>query len=142
MPDSGQPAFVRALDKHFQQADAFNQSPYAFVPVPATRESRSGWLQEFQTRPRVLCSFFLPDISSPASLILSVKTFNWMKSQLAEDSTPHVVAFVKNAKEQGNLATFQQLLDPELEVGTFREGDQADLQKYVEIVSRCPIPQP
>jgi uncharacterized protein (DUF2126 family) len=141
MPDSGQPVFVKALDKHFQQADAFNQSPYTFVPVPSARDSRSGWIQEFQNRPKVLCAFFLPDISSPASLILSVKTLNWMKSQLSEGAAPHVVAIVKNAKEQGNLATFQQLLDSSVEVGTFRDGNPADLQKYVDIVANCPIPQ-
>jgi hypothetical protein len=141
MPDSGQTVFVKALEKHFQNADTFNQSPYAFVTVPSTREDRASWMLEFENRPKVLCSFFMPDISSPASLMLSVKTLNWMKSQMGNYGQPHVVAIIKNAKEQGNFATFQQLLDSSSEIGTFRDGNQPDIQKYAEIVAKCPIPQ-
>jgi hypothetical protein len=65
-----------------------------------------------------------------------------MQSQMTGIGHPHVVAVIKNAKEQGNFATFQQFVESNVEVGTFRDGNQGDVQRYADIVTKYPIPAP
>jgi hypothetical protein len=137
MPDSGQTVFIKALEKSFQTGDGFKQPPLQFVTVATGRQNRSGWLLEYQSRPVIICAFFFPDLSSGSSVLFSIRTFNWMKSQLADLKMPHVVGWIKTAADLTNFEQFKAHLEPGNEASTFTEGNQNDIQKYVAIVQKA-----
>jgi hypothetical protein len=137
MPDSGQSVFVKALEKSLHSPDSFKQPPFQFIPVATGRQSRSGWLLEFQSRPVILCSFFFPDLTSGSSVLFSIRTFNWMKSQLGDLKPPHVVGYIKTATDLTNFEQFKSHLEPGNEASTFTEGNQNDVQKYAAIVQKA-----
>jgi len=136
MPDSGQTVFQKAMERSFHQ-DSFSQSPYQFVPISTSRESRTSWLLEYQNRPKVVCSFFFPDLSSASSVLFSIRTLNWMKSQLGKTTPPRIVGFIKNAKDVTNFELLKSYLEPGIEATTFSDGNQTDIQKYVEVIQKC-----
>lgn len=137
MPDSGQTIFIKSIEKCFYSVGGFNQTPFSFIPVPTSREKRKGWIDEYTNHPRVIASFFFVDISSPASVLLSVKTLNWMRSQMVDLTPPHVVAYVKNPKDMINFTTLKEYLAPGVEASTFNDTNSTDIQKYVEYVTGC-----
>lgn len=140
MPDSGQTVFVKSIEKCFYSVGGFNQNPFSFVAVPSDRESRRTWASEYENQPRVVASFFFVDVSSPASVLLSVKVVNWLRSQLRqEDPQPHVVACVKNPKEMTNFTQLKENLAPGIEVATFNDQTQSDIQRYVEYISASAV---
>jgi hypothetical protein len=136
MPDSGQSAFAKSMERSFH-TDSFTQSPYQFVPISSSRESRSSWLLEYENRPKVVCSFFFPDLTSASSVLFSVRTLNWMKSQLGKTPPPRVIGFIKNAKDVTNFELLKSYLEPDSDTMTYSDGNQADIQKCVEYVQRC-----
>ena len=140
MPDSGQTVFIKSIEKCFYSVGGFNQNPFAFVAVPSDRESRRTWLAEYEKQPRVVASFFFVDVSSPASVLLSVKTANWLRSQLGkDDAQPHLIACVKNPKEMTNFTSLKEMLAPGVEVATFNDQTQSDIQRYVEYISASAV---
>jgi hypothetical protein len=131
MPDSGQSTFAKTMER------SFTQSPYQFVPVSSSRDSRSSWLLEYENRPKVVCSFFFPDLTSASSVLFSVRTLNWMKSQLGKTQPPRIIGFIKNAKDVTNFELLKTYLEPDVDAITYSDGNQADVQKCVEYVQRC-----
>ncbi|OHS95274.1 hypothetical protein TRFO_02282 [Tritrichomonas foetus] len=138
MPDSGQSVFIKMIEKCFVNAGGFNQNPFVFTAVSTDREDRKNWINEYTTQPNVIASFFFVDISTPAAVLLSVKTLNWMCSQMAEgQDPPHVVGLVRNPKESNNFTQLKDYLAHGVEANTFNDNNQADIQKYVEYINAC-----
>jgi hypothetical protein len=135
MPDSGQATFAKAMERSFH-GDTSNQPSFQFVPISTTRDSRSAWLLEYENRPKVVCSFFFPDLTSPSSVLFSVRTLNWMNSQLGKITPPKIVGFIKNAKDVTNFELLKSYLEPGTEATTFSDGSQTDIQKHVALVQK------
>ena len=137
MPDSGQNVFIKMIEKCFVNTGTFNQNQFVFYAVPTDRSDRENWVKEFTEQPNVIGSFFFVDVSSTASILLSVKTLNWMISQMGDQDLPHVVGLVKNPKESTNFTQLKEYLPPEIESSTFNDNNAQDIQKYVEYVNNC-----
>jgi hypothetical protein len=142
MPDSGQSVFIACLERGLHSADSFKPPPFQFVPVPAGHQSRSAWPLEFQSRPAGICSFFFPDLSSGPSVLLSVRTFNWMRSQLRGLKPPRVVGFIRTASDLANFELFKGYLEAGADAATFAEGSQNDLQKFASSIQTAAAAAP
>lgn len=134
MPDSGQSSFIKALEKCFGNVGGFNQNPYAFFEADTNRDSRNTWIEEYTNQPQVICAFFFVDVSSSASVLLSAKAYNWMKSQLGDQAPPILVANVKNQLEKTNFPLIAENL-PDVEVYEFVDTNTQQIQKMLEIIT-------
>lgn len=136
MPDSGHSNFIKAIEKYFYPVGGFNQNPFVFTAVPTDRASRSTWVECYSSPPKVITAFFFADVSSPASVLLSIKTFNWLRSQIIDNNPqPQIVACAKNPKQMTNFTMLKEHLPAGIEASTFNEQIQTDIQKYVEFIT-------
>ncbi|EAY08921.1 hypothetical protein TVAG_464690 [Trichomonas vaginalis G3] len=136
MPDRGQQAFADLMNKTFMTT-AFSQITYSFVVVDSSRISRKGWPKQYTQNDNVFISFFFPDFSSPGASLLSLKSLNWLNSQLKDQPKPIVIAKAKNAKEKPNLNTFQNQLSKDVTVYIPIDNGVEDTKNYYEYVKNA-----
>ena len=134
MPDSGQEAFVSAMKDCFQKIGGHLENLFFFIVVPSERSYRPNWAKEYSNHTKVVASFFFADLTSNASILLSIKSYNWLRSQLVDRTPPNIVGHVKTEKETSNFMTMKEKLPPGVEASTFDENNQSDVQKYLEFI--------
>ena len=135
MPECGQSNFVKTMEKHFGNIGYFDQT-FSFVIVPPQRDKRVEWVDQY-SQPRVIASFFFADISSQAEALLSIKTLNWLTSQLVEQEPPFIVGYIKSQKDESNFAFLKRSLSLKYESSTFLEKDEANIQKFIDYINKC-----
>lgn len=59
--------------------------------------------------------------------------------QLGKIAPPRIVGFIQNAKDVTNFELFKSSLEPGTEAATFTDGNQTDIQKYVDIIQKSSI---
>ncbi|EAY17012.1 hypothetical protein TVAG_296910 [Trichomonas vaginalis G3] len=135
LPDRGQQQFADSLNKTFMTT-AFSQITYSFVVADSSRLSRKQWPKLYSEYENVFITFYFPDLSSPGQTLLSVKSLNWLLTQLKpEDPKPIIIAKAKNAKEKPNLLTFQDRIPDDIQLYTPVDGEIEDAKKYYEMVN-------
>lgn len=137
MPDSGQTPFIKTMEKSFSNTGGFNQNSVNFIAVSTDRSDRKNWVDEYTNQTNVIGSFFFVDVSSPSSALLSVKTLNWMMSQIDDKEPPLVVGYVKTQNHSINFKTLTDYLPPELQTDQFIETNQQDVQRLIDYVAKC-----
>ena len=137
MPDSGQTAFIKSVEKSFSSTSGFNQTNVAFLAVSTDRVERVNWVSQYTSNPNCIASFFFVDVTSPSSALLSLKTLNWMISQMGDIEKPLVVGYVKTQNHSINFKTLKDYLDPEMATDQFHETNQADVARFIEYISKC-----
>lgn len=133
MPDRGQQQFADSLNKTFMTT-AFSQISYSFNVIDSSRMARKNWPKQYTQNENVFISFFFPDFSSPGQTLLSIKSFNWLLSQLKEEPKPIVIAKAKNPKEKPNFNSFQDQLPKDIEVYVPVDNGMEDAKKYYEYI--------
>ena len=136
MPDCDQNSTQELLSKTFMTT-AFSQLSYAFVAQGTSRFDRANWASAYTEDVKCLLSFFFVDLSSPGSVLLSLKTLNWFLSQIPDKEKPVVVAKVKNQKQQPNLQTLQETITPGLELLVLNGNNQQETQKIIQRVQQA-----
>ncbi|KAK8893272.1 hypothetical protein M9Y10_021689 [Tritrichomonas musculus] len=136
MPDAGQTNFVKSIQGCFSDI-GMKEGPFVFYLAPTEREYRTSWIEEYDKHERVIASFFFVDVSSVSGVLFSVKTFNWMRSQLIDQPPPHIVGLVRDQNELNNFSLLKEKLSPGIGVSTFNDLNPSDIQKYIEYITGC-----
>ena len=134
MPDSGQQQAADLLKKTFVN-NAFSQIQYIFNVVPSSRAERLSWPQEYKNYENVLLVLFYVDCSTPGSVLLSLKSVNWLTSQIEDGKKPIVIAKPRNQKESSNLQTLQDQLPNNLTLLIIKDNTQQEQQKLLDLVN-------
>ena len=136
MPDSGQNQAADILKKTFIN-NAFSQIQYVFNVEPTSREARLSWPQEYKSYENVLLSLFFADCSTPGSVLLSLKTLNWLTSQIDDSKKPVLVAKPRNQKEMTNVQTLKEQMPNNLSLLIIKDNSQQELQKLVDTITQA-----
>lgn len=135
LPDRGQQAFADSMNKTFMTT-AFSQITYNFLVADSSRMARKQWPKLITENENTFITFYFPDLSTPGQTLLSLKSLNWLLTQLKpEDPKPIIIARAKNAKEKPNLLTFQERVPSDLTVYLPIDGGIEDTKKYYEMVN-------
>jgi len=134
MPDSGQSFFINQMKRNFSQFGSFSQIVYSFIPIGTSRDSRSTWADELGKYENLICAFFFADVSSTGSSLLSIKTYNWLKSQIESKVTLKLVVQIRNPKDLTYFQFFQEEMGPGIEAITYSESQPSDFQKLNDII--------
>lgn len=134
LPDAGQAAFVDQMQKQFVTT-TFSQTTYAFVPVNTSRAARENWPDEYENNENVIASFFFCDISSPGSVLLSIKTYNWLISQLVDKPAPYLVAKNKTMLDNTNFTDLKKSMSDGVEIYQYADPTQQEFQKLADIIT-------
>ena len=135
MPDSGQNSFITQMRRIYSQVGNFSPVNYYFNPIDTSREKRGDWIKEYSAKENVIMSFFFADLSTNGSVLLSIKTYNWLRSQIDEQIPLKIVVLVKNPKDMNSFSFLQENMGPGIEALTFSDSQQSDLQKFSDIIS-------
>lgn len=135
MPDSGQESFAQLMEKHYSM-NSFTGPGFAFTVMPSDRSSREKWIQHIRETEDILAQFFFFDISSPASVLLGIRTFNWLKSQLGTIPHPQAIAQIKTPKDQPNFDSLKNSLGTDVHVIEYADSPQPKMQEAYEFLDK------
>ena len=135
LPDSGQIPFSIQMKKQFSQVGNFSTISYNFINIDSNREYREKWIEEFTKNPNVYLTYFFADISSNGSALLSIKTYNWLKSQMDDNIPIKIVCVIRKAKDTTILSFLQENLGKSDEIMTISESQPNDLAKFIDLIS-------
>lgn len=133
LPDCGQQTFVEQMSKHFSSS-SYSQTTFIFTNVDSTRSERNKWPQIYNETNNVLCVFFFCDVSTSGQVLLSLKSLNWLISQLVDSKPPIVVAKVKKAHDPNFIYLKEQCSITPLQ---YVEGSNNDITQFVEVVNNA-----
>ena len=135
MPDCDENSIQELLTKAFMTT-AFSQLSYSFVAKGTSRFERSQWPAAYTEDVKTFLTFFFVDLSTPGSVLLSMKTLNWFISQTPDKEKPIIIAKVKNQKQQPNMQTLQENIE-DMEIITLNGNNVQETQKIVQRVQQA-----
>lgn len=136
MPDCDENQAQELLSKTFMST-AFSQLTYSFVAKGTSRADRVQWPAAYKEYEKILLTFFFADVSTPGSVLLSLKCLNWFTSQIDNTIKPVVIARARTQKEQPNIQALQENFPEGLELIVLNGNNAQEMQKIVQRVNQA-----
>jgi hypothetical protein len=136
MPDCDQSQAQDLLSKTFMSS-AFSQLSYSFVSKGTSRSDRIQWPAAYKEYEKILLTFFFADVSTPGSVLLSIKCLNWFRSQINGNSEPIVVVRARTQREQPNIQTLQEKFPVGIELIILNGNNPQEMHKIVQRVNQA-----